>query len=158
MARFMRKGKTRFYYAPTIASAALVPTTAEITAGTRLDVELNEVNGFTFANSPIQVPDMSTSFVPNIPGEDSVEDSNLTFYEQDTTNTIMTTLAKGVVGYIVIFYKGIAGAAPAAADKCDVWPIQVASSARQYTADNEAAKYQVVFAPTAVPGFDKALT
>jgi hypothetical protein len=159
MPRFMRKGRTRFYYAPTIASAALAPTAAEITAGLRLDTELAEVNGFTFANSPIQVPDMASAFVSSIPGEDSVEDSNLIFYELDTaTNPISVSQAKGINGYICIFYKGVAGAAPAAADKCDVWPIQIASNARQYTADNEAAKYQVTYTPTAVPGFDKAVT
>lgn len=158
MARFMRKGKTRFYFVPTIASATLIPTAAEVTAGTRLDLQLNEVNGFTFANSPIDAPDMATTFVAKVSGEDTTEDSNLVFYEDDTTNPISTALAKGTNGYIVIFYKGIAAASPAAGDKADVWPIQVASNARQYTADNESAKYQVVFTPTLAPGFDKTLT
>lgn len=158
MVRFMRKGKTRFYYVPTIASATLIPTTAEVTAGTRLDTQLAEINGFTFSNNPIAAPDMSTTFVSSISGEDTTEDSNLVFYEDDTTNPISTAQAKGTNGYVVIFYKGVVGAAPAAGDKCDVWPIQVASNARQYTADNEAAKYQIVYTPTAVPGFDKVLT
>ena len=116
------------------------------------------MNGFTFSNNPIAAPNMSTTFVSSVAGEDTTEDSNLVFYEDDTTNTISTAQAKGTSGFIVIFYKGIAGAAPAASDKCDVWPIQVASNARQYTADNETAKYQIVYTPTAAPGFDKTLT
>lgn len=158
MARFMRKGITRVYWVPTIASATLVPTTAEVTAGTRLDTQIAEFNGFSFANNPIQVPDMSTAFVSNIAGEDSVADSSLTFYEDKTSNPIYTLLAKGTNGYVVIFPLGIAGVNPAAADKADVWPAQVASNARQYTAGNEAAQYVVTFAPTAAPGLDKALT
>lgn len=158
MSRFMRKGKTRFYWVPTIASATLVPTAAEVNAGSRLDTQLAEVSGFTFSNNPIAVPDMSTAFVSQIPGEDATEDSSLTFYEDDTTNSIMTTLSKGSKGYVVIFPAGTAAATPAAGDKADVWPAQVSSNARQYTADNESAKYQVNFAATSEPAFNKTLT
>lgn len=158
MARFMRKGVTRVYFVPTIASATLVPTTAEVTAGTRLDTQLADINGFAYANNPINVPDMSSAFVANIPGEDAVADSSLTFYEDKTTNAIKTAQPKATVGYILFFYAGIAGAAPATADKADVWPILVASVARQYTAGNEAAQYIITYAPTAAPGEEKALT
>jgi hypothetical protein len=154
----MRKGVTRFYFVPTIASTALVPTSTEVNGGTRLDTQVAEVNGFRYSNNPIQVPDMSTAFVSNIPGEDAVEDTNLTFYEDKTSNPISTALAKGTTGYVVVFYAGIAGTSVAAGDKCDVWPIQVASNAHQYTAANEAAQYQVVFAPTAPPGENKTTT
>lgn len=158
MARFMRKGITRVYWVPTIASATLVPTTAEVTAGTRLDTQIAELNGFAFQNSPIKTPDMANTFVSSISGEDGSEDSNLVFYEDKTSNPIYTVLAKGTNGYVVIYPTGIAGAAPAAGDKADVWPSQVASNARQYTAGNEAAQYQVTFAATATPGLDKTQT
>lgn len=158
MPRFMRKGITRFYFVPTIASATLVPTAAEVTAGTRLDAQLAEINGFSFSNSPIATPDMASAFVSSIAGEDSAADSNLTFYEDKTSNPIKTAQAKGTNGYIVIFYAGIAGATPAAGDKADVWPVQVASVSRMYTAGNEAAQYQIVYTPTAPPGEEKTLT
>lgn len=158
MSRFMRRGTTRFYFVPSIASASLIPTTAEVTAGTRLDAQLNEINGFTFGNSPINAPDMSTTFVPQVAGEDTSEDSSLTFYEDTSTNPIRTLLAKGVNGFIVIFKSGIAGANPAAGDKADVWPVSVGSNAPQYTADNETAKYMVKFNNTAKPANDVTLT
>jgi hypothetical protein len=154
----MRKGITKVRWAPTIASATLVPTTAEITAGTDLTPQVAEINGFSFANSPIDTPDMSSAFVGKIPGEDSTDNSDITFYEDKTTNPISTAQAKGNNGYVVIFPTGIAGAAPAIGDKCDVWPAIIASNARMYTADNEAAKYKVTYALTAPPGIDKALT
>lgn len=160
MARFMQKGTTKFWFAPTIASATLVPTAAEVNAGTRMDTELAEISGFAFSNSPIATPDMANTFTSSIPGEDVADTSSLTFYEQKapTTNPIRTAQAKGTVGYVVIFFGGIAGATPAAADKCDVWPVQVASNVRTYSAGNEASRYVITYAMTATPGFDKTLT
>jgi len=158
--RFMQKGTTEFHFVPVIASTALVPTTAEVGAGEDLTPELAEINGFNFANSPIATPDMKNTFTSSIPGEDTAETSSLTFYEHKApaTNPIKTALAKGTAGNVVIFFGGIAGATPAIADVCDVWPIEVASNTRAYNAGNEASKYMVTFAMTATPGFDKVLT
>lgn len=156
MSRFMRKGKTKLYWVPTIANTS-APTAAEVNAGTNMTPQIAEINGFTFTNNPIDTPDMATAFVSKIPGEDTVDSSNIMFYEDDTTNPIQTALAKGNSGYVVIFYKGTAGASPAAADKAEVWPAQIASNARQYTAANEAAKYNVVFTLTAQPTINATL-
>lgn len=156
--RYMRKGVTKLYFVPTIASATLVPTATEVNAGTSLSPQMATLGGFSFANQPITVPDMDNTFEAKIPGQDAADDSNITFYELNGSNPIYTALPKGTVGYVVIFPIGIAGATPAAADKADVWPVQVGSRTRQYTADNEAAKYMVSFTPTAAPGFDKVLT
>lgn len=150
MARFMRKGITKVYFCPTIATPT-APTTAEITAGTALTGQVAELNGFTFSNAPIDVPDLSSAFVKKIPGEDTVEDSSIVFYEDKTTNPISTALAKGTVGFVVIFYAGTAGSNPAAADKCEVWGCIIASNSRRYTAGNEAAQYEVVFTLTDPP-------
>lgn len=150
MARFMRKGIARFYWVPTIASLT-APTVAEITAGTELTSQMGEITGFTFANNPIDTPDMANAFVSKIPGEDSVDTSSFRFYEDRTSNPIRTVLAKNSTGYIVIFPAGTAGASPAIADKAEVWPVTVASNARAYSAGNEAAAYNVVLSNTAPP-------
>lgn len=158
MARFVQKGNTKAWWVPTIASPALIPTTAEVTAGTDLTPQISDIAGFTFDNTPVDTPDMGQALVTKIPGEDVMPDSTMTFYEDKTTNPIKTLLAKGVNGYVVIFGTGIAGAAPAAADKADVWPSQVASNARQYHAGNEASKYLVKFTPTKAPATAVTLT
>jgi hypothetical protein len=150
MARFMRKGTTKVYFVPTIANLA-APTTAEITAGTVLTTQIAEVNGFTFTNNPIDTPDMGSSFVSKIPGEDTVDTSSFRFYEDKSSNPIRTVLAKGTNGYIVFFPSGTAGASPAAGDKTETWPVTVASNARTYSAGNEAASYMVVLSNTAAP-------
>lgn len=159
MSRYMSRGITRFYWVPTIANANLVPTVTEINAGTRLDEQLNEVNGFTFANEPIDTPNFKDRYTPQITGEDAAEDSSMTFYRLRTvTDTIRAALAKDAVGNVVIFYEGPVGANPAAGDKVEVWPAVVSSQAKQYTADNEAAKYMVAFSITKVPAIDVTVT
>jgi hypothetical protein len=146
----MRKGKTKVYFVPTITTLT-APTVAQITAGTRLDQQLAEVTGFEFANQAIDAPDMGSSFVGKVTGEDQVTNSTMTFYEDDTTNAIRTALPKGTTGYIVFFPAGTAGANPAINDKCETWPVQVASSSRKYSVGNEAAQYVIAFTNTAGP-------
>jgi hypothetical protein len=150
MARFMRKGTSKVYWVPTIANLT-APTVAEITAGTVLTLQIAEITGFTFTNNPIDTPDMGSSFVSKIPGEDTVDTSSFRFYEDKTSNPIRTVLAKGAIGYIVFFPAGTVGANPAVADKAEVWPVTVASNARAYSAGNEAASYNVVLSNTAPP-------
>jgi hypothetical protein len=154
--RYMRRGNTKFYYVPTIANKS-APTVVEITAGTDLSPQVAEVAGFEFANSPISSPDFANAFTPQVPGEDTASESSFTFYEIGGTDAIYTAQAKGATAYVAIFAKGLAGALPATADKCEIWPITIGSKARQYTADNEAAKYRVVYNVTAAPTVDVAL-
>jgi len=156
--RFMRKGTTKFFWVPTIADSGLIPTTAEVNAGVDVTPEISEVNGFSFTNNPIQTPDMDTRFVSQIPGEDTTEDSSLVFYQRKGTDAIRAALPKDDVGYMVIFYSGIAGATPAIGDDADVWPATVSSNAKTYTAGNEAAMYRVAFALTEEPAFEVTLT
>ncbi len=150
MARYFRRGTTKIYFAPSIAAAS-APTEGEMAAATELSCETAEINGFAFKNSPIDVPDMCSTFVKNIPGEDKADSSSLTFYEDDTTNPIKTALAKGTEGYIVFFPYGITGASPQTGDVCEVWPVSVASNTREWSAGNDPARYMVEFTITDTP-------
>jgi hypothetical protein len=158
MPRFMQKGTTKFYWVLTLSSTTS-PSAAQINAGTNMTAAIAEVNGFMFANNPITTPDMASTFVSSIPGEDTADASSLVFYENKGTGTnpILTALVKGTAGYVVIFPWGTAGANPAAADVADVWPAQVASKSRGYSAGNEASKVTVVFTMTAEPSLEKTL-
>lgn len=157
MGRFFRRGRTKFFWVPTIASAALIPTAAEVIAGSAL-LKVSDIAGFAFTNAPIPTPDLDSTFTSNIPGEDTAADSSLTFDEDTTTNALQTTLAKGVAGYVVIFFAGTAGAAPAAGDKAEVWPAQSTGPHRLYTLGNDPARWMVQFAMTAPPNFSATLT
>ena len=158
MARFMQMGTERFYWLLTIASYTTALTVAEVTAGTEVTGQMAELTGFSFDNTPIDTPDMSTALITKIPGEDSIADCSLTFYEDKLANPIKTALSKGTIGYVVIFGYGVAGANPAIADKADIWPVQVSSNSRQYAAGAAASKYLVKLAPRLAPAVDRALT
>jgi hypothetical protein len=151
--RFNRKGTTRIYYVPTIAATTLIPTAAEIDAGTDYTAQINAIDGWSLENTPIETPDMASTFVSKIGGDDSAADSSLTFYEDSTTDTIETDLAKGTSGYIVIFSKG----KTAGAKGMDVYPITVVSNSKAYTTDNEAAKITVQFTITQRPVFNQTV-
>lgn len=156
---YYRKGITKVYFSPTIATKA-TPTVAEMTASTSLSAggNLADMAGFSFKNTPIPTPDMDSTFTSTIPGDDTSDDSSLTFYEPKTgTDTNYATLAKGTAGYIVIFYRGIAGASPAVAEKCEVWPIVSAGPARQYGSDAVAAKWMCTLTPSAPPSTTAAV-
>lgn len=148
--RFNRKGTTKIYYLPTIAATTLIPTTSEITAGTDYTQQISAIDGWSLENQPIETPDMASTFVSKIDGDDSAADSSLTFYEDSTADDVETDLAKGTSGYIVIFSKG----KTTGAKGMDVFPIKVASNSKAYTADNEAAKITVQFVITNRPAFN----
>jgi hypothetical protein len=141
MARFNRKGTTKILWTDTIASATYLPTASEITDATDYTKQIAAVDGFSIENQEIDTPDMASTFVAKIPGDDSAADSSLTFYEDDITDTIETDLAKGTVGYIIICRKGKAPSTKG----MDVFPVRVASNSPAITADNEAAKITVKF-------------
>lgn len=153
MARFNRKGTTKIFFLPTIASTALLPTSAEITAGTEYTQQINAIDGWSLENSPIETPDMASTFVSKIGGDDSAADSSLTFYEDSALDDIETDLAKGTSGFIVIFSKGNA----ASAKGMDVFPVTVVSNSKAYTTDNEAAKITVQFTITKRPAFNQTV-
>lgn len=148
--RFNRKGTTKISFLPTIASVDLLPTAAEITAGTDYTAQISAMDGFSLENQPIETPDMASTFVSKIGGDDSAADSSLTFYEDSALDDVETELAKGTSGYIVIFSKGNAPANKG----MDVFPVTVVSNSKSYSTDNEAAKITVQFTITSRPVFN----
>lgn len=148
--RFNRKGTTKISFLPTIAAANLIPTAAEITAGTDYTAQISAMEGWSLENQPIETPDMASTFVSKIGGDDSAADSSLTFYEDSALDDIETDLAKGTSGFIVIFSKG----STPANKGMDVFPVTVVSNSKSYSTDNEAAKITVQFTITSRPVFN----
>ncbi|AKZ60831.1 hypothetical protein SAM23877_p122 (plasmid) [Streptomyces ambofaciens ATCC 23877] len=150
MARFNRKGVTKIYWIPAIAAPTLIPTGAEIDAGTDYTGQINAIDGFSLENTPIETPDMESTFVSKIGGDDSAADSSLTFYEDSSLDDIETDLAKGTSGFVGIFSKGLTTGNKG----MDIYPATVVSNSKAYTTDNEAAKITVQFTITDRPLFN----
>lgn len=156
--RHIGAGYTRFYFVATIA-ALTAPTAAEINAGVRLDADASEITGFSYSNQPVAVPDWADNFDSKIPGMDQSADGVITFYSYKgtgTPNPLRTTLAKGVSGNIVAFPDGIAGATPAAADKCHVFPVTSSGPAIIF-ARADAIKWHVTLPSSTRPQQDVAV-
>lgn len=144
MARFFRRGVSKIKFLPSVAGSS--PTRPEITAGTDLSASVAAIGGFQLSNAPIATPDLATSFDSQIDGPDTTDASTLTFYDDDTTATIRTALAKGTAGYIVLFPYG-----DVATKRCEVWPVKSTGVNDQWSLDANAAQFQVGFAVTAKP-------
>lgn len=155
MAEFFRRGVTRIYLVPTITMAA--PTVAQISAGTEITDSVANIEGFRYSNSRIPIPKMSSDFTPTIRGENTADDSTLTFYEDDASNPLRTTLAKGTQTNVVIFSVGTAGASPAIGDKVDIWPVESAATPKEFTMGNDPARWMAELGNTDVPFEDETL-
>lgn len=105
MSRFFRRGVTRFYALPAVASLATGATRAEITAGTRL-LSIASVNGFSLSGSTTPTPDLDSRFDATVAGADTAGDSSLTFWDDDTVTTNRDVLAKDSELYIVYMPYG----------------------------------------------------
>lgn len=158
MARYFRRGTTKIYFvkgegvivnvaAPDLSTELITANLTDLTCG------IAEISGFSFQNNPIDTPDMCAEFVSKIPGEDTADDSSMTFYDDDTSNPIWDGLIKGTRGYVVFFPYGTGGVggAIAAGDDCEVWPVSVASVAREWSAGNDPARFMTTFTITAPP-------
>ncbi|TQF05564.1 hypothetical protein E6W39_29210 [Kitasatospora acidiphila] len=153
--RFMRRGVTRIFFVKTIAAASNIPTRAELSGpgGTDLSKLVSDVEGWALENSPIDTPDLGSTFASSIPGEDKAATSSLTFYEDLASEVVETLLSKGVTGYVVILRKGDVPNSKS----MDAFPVRVASRAASYSTGTEPAKFKVVFAVTDVPTLDAAV-
>lgn len=147
MARFQRKGVSKILFAETIADPGYMPTSAELTGATDYSRQIAAVDGFSLENQMIETPDMASTFVSKISGDDSAADSSITFYEDDKLADVESDLAKGTTGFVIVCRKGMTPASPG----MDVFPVTVSSNSAAITLDNEAAKINVAFAITDRP-------
>jgi hypothetical protein len=155
MSKYNRRGNSKVYFVPTIASQS-APTVAEITAGSYLGVGLREMTGFETQVSRISEPVLHSTVNPQISGEQTFGDAQIVMLESDAGTTdpdttalqaAYTALADGAQGYIVaIPFGGIV-----ATKKCEVWPVSIGANNRRWSTDNEFAKYGVNFAVLSAP-------
>lgn len=149
----MRRGITKFYFIKAIAASSNIPSRAELTGATDLSGAISDVEGWALENTPLDTPDMGSTFSTSIPGEDKADNSSLTFYEDKVSDTLETLLPKGVEGYVVILRKGdIIGS-----KSMDTFPVRVGSRAAAYTASAEPAKFKVAFSISDEPVLDAAV-
>lgn len=144
MARYFRRGVSKVKWAPAVAGTS--PTRPEITAGVDLSASIAGINGFQFSNSPIATPDLSDNFDSQITGPDAAGDSSLDFYDDDTSSTIRTTLAKGTAGCLLMMPYG-----DVPTKRCEVWRVTSLGVNDAWSMDAAAAQFNIQFAVNTRP-------
>lgn len=145
--RFTDNATTVVYYLPSIAATTLVPTRAEMNAGTNISVELNDLDGWSLEAELIDTQALSESFQSKIPGSLSAPDSSLTFYTSKTGVDIRTLLPRGTTGYVMFCDGG-----DVAGQKAEVYPVTVTSvGLMRNITGTEASKTKIGFAITRPP-------
>jgi hypothetical protein len=113
MSRFYRKQRTKYYALPVVVGTS--PTRAEITAGTPL-TDIAAISGFNLTGSTVPTPDLDTRFVSSVPGDDTVDNPSITFWDDDESTVIRDVLAKDTEICIVYMPYG-----DVPTKRCEVW-------------------------------------
>lgn len=151
--RFFQPEVSKVMFLPTIVAGTLIPTRAEITAGTDLTKEIADLSGWQVAANMIETPDMGAKFVGQIAGRIKADNSSITFYADRTATDVRSTLPRGQVGYIAFMDGGDV----ATTGKMDVFPIEVASVGKVRGGD-KALTLTINFAITRKPAEDVAIS
>jgi hypothetical protein len=144
--RYTSRGFTKIYWCPAIANIA-APTRAELNAGTDLSPQVMDGSGFTVSSDQIDAPDMGSRFTSKIGGAITADDSSLTMYASKTGLDARQLMPQDQLGFIVILYYG-----DVPGQKMDVWPVTVASVAKQISfqgGDPDTLVFS--YSPSAVP-------
>ena len=142
--RYYPSGTRKCYFLSTTANY-LSPTRTEMNAGVDLSAEMESVTGFSLTAAMVNVPDMGSRFVQQIPGALESSKNDITFYQDLQSGDVRQIFAIGVTGFIIMLWDG-----DVSGQLMDVFPVQVASVAPDPSI-NKAAMLTVDFAPSAVP-------
>ena len=155
-------GMTKVSFVPTIASATLNPTTAEVTAGTSLEQFLIAagLEGFDPSNAEIDNTSLASTFDTKLPGRVSFSGTALVLKKQSGTDNTWTALkTPGTNGFIVIRDGILVSTAFAAAQKVAVYPVQLGQWSYLGRGEaNSVLRYRVPCTVTAQPNLDATLS
>lgn len=120
--RFFDVATTKVYFLPSIAASTLVPTRAEMNAGTNLSPEVSDWVGWVVGVEYFDTQNINTPFRTKAPGNKFAPESSITFYTSKTGVDIRSLLTPGANGFILFLDGGdIAG------NRAECYPITVGS-------------------------------
>lgn len=162
MADILVDGQTKVILVPTIASAALIPTAAELLAGTNLEDNLIPagLEGFDPSNAEVDTTALSSTFDTKVPGRTGFSGTGLVLKKKTGTDTVHTALKTPNTSYYLAIRDGIpAATAAAAAQKFAVYPIVLGQWAYMGRGEaNSLLRYRVPTLVSAVPNLEATVT
>lgn len=157
--RYTDQATTKVYWVPSIAASTLVPTRAEMNAGTNVSGELNlftsatggggggSSGGWTVTPERIDTQNITQAFKTEIAGSLSVTDPSLTFFASKTGSDVRSLLPVGTNGFVMFCDGG-----DTAGNLGQVFPVSVAAvSVVRVDGGRDATKITINFVITATP-------
>ncbi|WP_405149432.1 hypothetical protein OG589_14505 [Sphaerisporangium sp. NBC_01403] len=146
--RFFRPGTTKCYWVVSISNIN-APSRPELNAGSDLSKDIADIAGWMVSGQKIDTPDLNSTFVSNIPGLTSADESSITFYAGETGVDVRSLMPRNTAGNIVWLDGG-----DVAGRKMDVFPVRILSVGKQRSMGAEAARITIQYAISSVPAED----
>lgn len=144
--RFYQPGVIAIVFLPTIAAATYVPTTAEITAGTDLTTEVDDISGWSYSTTFIETKDAATRVMPKLAGRVTLEDSSITFNGSQNGTDARGVFTLNQAGFIMMADAGLG-----TGKKAEVFPVSVGAIVKVRSLDADPFKIRVDFGVTNIP-------
>jgi hypothetical protein len=143
MARIIPNENTWIGFTPTIASANLVPTLAEVTAAVDLTSFVISLNASARGNA-VPTPSFDSLFETSTAGTSSAT-FDADFYRDDAADNDIAweTLPRGTRGFFIVQRYGSGGTAPTTGDEVEVWPVMVTSRTMANMSNNTVLTFTV---------------
>lgn len=124
MASYITPGRSKVFWVTTLSSTTS-PSAAEINAGVELTGKLRGIPQIPRTANTADASDLSSTFEKRMRGTVGGDSITMELKRDTGTETEYAAMDEGDEGFLVVFRKGTAGASPAAADVCDVYPAVV---------------------------------
>lgn len=144
--RFFQPQIVKILWIPTIADAGLAPTRAEMTAGTDLTPEVDDIGGWSYSTTFIETKDAASRVRPKLAGPVSLDDSSITFNGSQDGDDVRSVLTRGDTGYIMWCDGG-----DVESQLAEVFPVEVGSVVPVRSLTDANFKVRVDFGVTNVP-------
>jgi hypothetical protein len=148
--RYFPPGTRKLYWVLTVSNY-LVPTRAEMNAGTDVSAEIVTMTGWSLAGSTVDVPDMGSRFTSTVPGRLTSATNDITCYLSQNSIDVRTLLPRDTNGFMFCMWEG-----DVAGQRMDVFPARVITQAVDTTVD-DPGKVTISFAITRIPAINLAI-
>lgn len=144
--RYFPPGTRQVYFVAAIANY-LLPTRAELNAGTDLSAQVaaGGVAGWSLAGATVDVPDMGSRFTSQVPARLTSPTNTIDIYLDSGSVDVRTLLPRDTTGFIVWMWEGdIVG------NLMDIFPVRVITQAVD-TNTEDPGKVSIEFAISKIP-------
>lgn len=145
--RFYQPGVIAIVFLPTVADTTnYVPTALEITNGTDLTREVDDIAGWSYSTTFIETKDAASRVMPKLAGRVTLEDSSITFNGSQNGTDARGTFSLNQTGYILMADAGLG-----TGKKGEMFPVSVGAVVKVRSLDSDPFKIRVDFGVTNIP-------